>query len=153
MFRIFLPLADSLGAPQELVPLYTSGSFGVQFSTLKQLKIRLFCTDYFGNVKEEVKDCFSWAKRNPVVYQQGPENNVDGVYLRMKISQGVFDFRKTRQKLFRIIVELYDNGSVTRTGASTIMPLYPKKRQVARENEGNESKQIIAFLLFRAHLT
>lgn len=147
MFRVLLPLADSLGIPQITAPNLQSqssnkqtDSFGVEFSTLKQIKVRLFCTDHFGNVKEEVKDCFSWAKRNAVMYKKDDNDNVEGILLRLKISQGVFDFRKSRRRMFRITVELHENGSVTRTGASAIMPLYPKKRHSNLQSEGNEGK-------------
>lgn len=146
MFQVFLSLTESLGAPRLMVPSdETSGSslnetneFGVEFAGNQKLRVRLIFTDYFGNSKEEVKGCFLWAKRSAVVYQQDSEDKVNGLFLRMKISQGVFDFRKTRERLFRIIVELFENGSVTRTGASTITSLFPKKRRVVAETEANE---------------
>jgi hypothetical protein len=133
MFRIFVPLDRSVGFAR-----IRTDPFGVEFQDEHFcLNIKLVCTDVFGNIKDEPKNCFTWAKRNSVICQQV---DVSGVFIRLKINQGVFDFRKTKDRLFRIIVELIENGSVTKTATSTIWELFPKKRHAESETDDNEGK-------------
>jgi transcriptional/translational regulatory protein YebC/TACO1 len=139
IFRVFVPLNQRVGSV-----LAKTEPFGVectQNDSQFEVNIRLVATDSYGNIKHEPSNCFTWAKRSVEVFQQNGNADVnDGLFLRLKINQGVFDFRKTKERLFRIIVELSENGSVTKTGASTIWELHPKKRYAENEESENECK-------------
>lgn len=134
IFRLFVPLNRSAGSVQT-----KTEPFGVEFVQNENrfdFNIKLVCTDEYGNIKNEPTHCFSWAKRNPVIFEQNGNGVSDGIFIRLKIRQGVFDFRKTKNRLFRIIVDLIEDGSVTKTGLSMIQELFPKKRQADNDNEG-----------------
>jgi hypothetical protein len=140
IFRLFVPLNKPLGAAETK----TSPQFGL---TIKQnniqfdLNIKLACTDKLGNVKYEPENCFSWAKRNPVIFQSLPESEgPEGVILRLKINQGIFDFRRFKSRFFQIYVECFNANELLQKGTSTVWELLPKKRQAEEnefENEGN----------------
>jgi hypothetical protein len=141
IFRLFVPLDRSLGSGTAQTSTEPFRLEFIQNETKISFKIRLQCTDEFGNVKFEPEDCLAWAKRNPIIMQQKSADNVaEGLFMRLKINQGVFDFRKTKDRLFRIIVELIENDSVTHTGTSVIWELFPKKRQLLKEQPENEGK-------------
>lgn len=139
IFRVFIPLERSLGSGTAQTK---TEPFGLEYSqndSRFEFSFKLVCTDEYGNIKHEPKDCFTWAKRNPIVFQQKSKDDApNGLYVRLKINQGVFDFRKTKDRLFQIIVELTENGSVNRTGTSVIWELFPKKRQTEIEESENE---------------
>lgn len=128
MFRVFIPLNRAIKGCK-----IRTDPFGVDFQDDQlRLNIKLVCTDVFGNIKDEPTNCFTWAKRNSVICQ---ESETKGIYIRLKINQGVFDFRKTKDRLFQIIVEVIEPDSETRTGASTIWELFPKRRRAETESD------------------
>lgn len=136
IFRIFVPLDKSVGS----APRIRTDPFGVDFPDEQQqfsLNIRLVRTDVFGNIKDAPKNCFTWAKLNSVMCQ----DNASGLFIRLKINQGVFDFRKTKDRLFQIIVELIEHGAVTQAATSTIWELFPKKRHAENDKYDNEGKK------------
>jgi hypothetical protein len=98
-------------------------------------------------VKYEPDNCFSWAKRNPVLFQSSQDSNgQEGVILRLKINQGVFDFRRFKSRFFQIIVECFNDKEFLQSGKSALWELLPKKRQ-AEENEfENEAVMPIVWL-------
>jgi hypothetical protein len=145
IFRILVPLEGSLGHART-----KTNPFGVEFQNKRRdgFNIKFVCTDEYGNIREEPKDCFAWAKRNPVIYKRSEgTNNISGVYLRLKINQGVFDFRRTKDRLFRIIVELIENGSAVRGGTSTVRELFPKRREFENEYEDYEGNYSLINIL------
>jgi len=143
IFRLFVPLHKRLGAAETK----TEPKFGLsirQSNIQFDLNIKLECTDRLGNVKYQPDNCFSWAKRNPVLFQSSQDSqSPDGVILRLKINQGVFDFRRFKSRIFQIIVECYNENELLQRGKSALWELLPKKRQAEEnefENEGNISK-------------
>jgi hypothetical protein len=154
IFRLFVPLHKPLGAAETK----TEPQFGLtirQSNIQFDLNIKLACTDKLGNVKYEPDNCFSWAKRNPVLFQSSQDSNgQEGVILRLKINQGVFDFRRFKSRFFQIIVECFNDKEFLQSGKSALWELLPKKRQAEEnefENEGsynNITKIFIRLITF-----
>jgi hypothetical protein len=135
MFRLLVPLNRNLGSSST-----RTQQFGIDFFDLQcSFNIKLVGTDHFGNIKHEPENCFTWAKRNPVIFQQDAQNNVIGMFIQFKINQGVFDFRRTKDRLFQIIVEFTESGSVTKTGTSRILELFPKRRYYKTNEDESET--------------
>ncbi len=146
IFRVFIPLDRSLGSGTAHTKTEPFGLEYTQNESIFDFTLRLVCTDEYGNIRHEPKDCFTWAKRNPIIYQQKSNDDApNGLYIRLKINQGVFDFRKTKDRLFQIVVKLTENGAVSRSGTSVIWELFPKKRQTEIEEGDNEGSY--AFLI------
>lgn len=141
LFQLLVPLTVDFGNALTATP--RTEPFGVDLGSSQfGLNIRLVGTDYFGNIKHEPTNCFTWARRNAVSVQQAETKSldVDGILLRLKIEEGVFDFRRIKDRVFQIIVELVENGSVTKTGTSRLMELFPKRRRAQNADDDQESE-------------
>ncbi len=139
LFRILVPL--TINCESALTAITRTEPFGLDIPDRRSsVIIKLVGTDYFGNITHEPKNCFTWAKRNPLVFQQNETNEIIGMFICMKINEGVFDFRRTKYRAFQIIVELVENGSLTKRGTSRLWELLPKRRRVQSEDEENNSK-------------
>ncbi len=136
MFRLLVPLNENLGSA-----VTRTEPFGIDMVDFRcSFNIKLVATDHFGNIKHEPKNCFTWAKRNPLIYSEDSENSVNGLFIRLKINQGVFDFRRTKDRMFQVIIEYFENGNLVKAGTSRIWELFPKRRHVQSDDEENESK-------------
>lgn len=139
IFRVFVPLDINLGSGTAQTKQEPFGLEYVQHDLLLNLNVRFLCTDAYGNIKREPPASLTWAKRTPMILQQKTRTDpANGLYLRLKVNQGVMDFRKTKDRSFQIVVEIVENGSVMKTGTSTIWELFPKKRQFNAIEEGEE---------------
>jgi hypothetical protein len=79
----------------------------------------------------------TWAKRNPIYFKNNQTNAVEGITIRIKINNGMFDFRKLPEQLVRIALSYYSDGVFVQQGCTNVLELLPKKRQGAIDDEGN----------------
>lgn len=91
--------------------------------------------------ESEAVGCFSWAKRNAVLFQSATQANTPhGVILRVKVNHGVFDFRKTNRQLIRVVANFHSSGQFIHQGTSELCKLFPKKRKADKTSANTESK-------------
>jgi hypothetical protein len=149
LFKIFIPLrAES----KFRVTLNTTPVFGLVVADKDdesiyyeyQLHMLLRERNYTQGIETESEavGCFSWAKRNAVLFQTAAESNTleGGLVLRVKVNHGIFDFRKTSRQLIRILVSLHSSGQYVHQGTSEICKLFPKKRKADKSSENTEGK-------------
>ncbi len=150
LFKIFVPLR---GENNFSVKLNTTPVFGVvvhdkddaNISYEYQLHMLLRERNYAQGIETESEavGCFSWAKRNAVLFQtEQNTNKIEGVVLRVKVNHGIFDFRKTSRQLIRIVVNLHVANNYVHQGTSTLCKLLPKKRKADKSSENTEGKVI-----------
>ncbi len=144
IFRIYLPI----NAPSNvtIVPFSQANQFGFHLQEPNQslqYNIRLFNVDDLCGVSPE---CFSFAKRKIHYSQPATDrvNAIEGVFLRIKINHGFFDFRKsgTGGRInVRVDVSCFNNaGELIQTGSSPIFLLYPKRRKAREGDDEGESE-------------
>jgi hypothetical protein len=133
IFGLFIPLCSVNGL--EARPHVAEDYFGFSLFNNSvgglRYSIQLFCRQGVSKEYEQC-NCFDWAKRNPISFQSSDGINgtgaTQGIIIRLKIKQGVFDFRKTNKLLVRIHVVCFADGAEVQQATSEKIQLLPKKR-------------------------
>ena len=149
IFRLYVPLSLPEGfdvLPQE-DPNFGFNLRGSKSSANYFYKLELLCLD-----NEEMKartftnDWATWAKRNPVYFKNNAYTNIlEGITIRIKINNSMFDFRKVPEQLVRISLNYYSDGVLVQQATSNVFELLPKKSQGSVDDEGNAS----SFFLYK----
>lgn len=142
IFRLFLPINAPSKVNVAIGLIAPSNQFGFTLQSadptqLQQYTVRLFNVD---DRREVTPDCFSFAKRKSYYFQPASDraNAIEGLFIRIRINHGFFDFRKsgTGGRInVRLDVSCLNNvGELLHSGSSPIFILLPKRRK-AREGD------------------
>lgn len=130
-FSLFLPLESERNEFGSLT-LTSKPQFGFTtahpFGEIKY-SLRLFYKQRITVTQEyEQQDCLCWATKTPLCLTD--EQQQSGLLLRLKVKQGVFDFRKVEKIFIRLQIECSTSeGQIINTATSGFFQLLPRKRK------------------------
>ena len=138
VFSVYVPL--SLPGNFDVAALKAPFGFAVtDQKTLNffQYRIQLY---YFNNQKndeEEAANCFTWGKGNPLtLHNNSVSGDIDGVSLHLKINHYLFDFRRVKERVVRIVVECFTSSqTIIQRGSSARLKLMAKKPKNNKKDE------------------
>lgn len=138
-FQVLIPLsgdADAFVFTQTKSP-----SFGL---TLTRTNSRESCHYQIqmlrsnGVSEELLVNGLTWAKRTPYQFQQKEGTSIiEALVCRLKITTGVFDFRRIKHRSIRFVVSCFSNDTLLSTGLSQPCKVLPKKRLADEDNDDN----------------
>lgn len=140
IFRLYVPLNCPDGfdiIPQE-DPNFGFILRGKKSTANYFYQLELLCLANEENKARTFTDNWAtWAKRNPVYFKNNAfTNTVEGITIRIKVNNGMFDFRKLPEQLVRISLSYYADGLFVQQAGTPVFELLPKKRQGAVDDEG-----------------
>jgi hypothetical protein len=140
IFRLYVPLNCPEGfdiIPQE-DPNFGFILRGKKSTANYFYQLELLCLANEENKARTFTDNWAtWAKRNPVYFKNNAfTNTVEGITIRIKVNNGMFDFRKLPEQLVRISLNYFVDGLFVQQAGTQVFELLPKKRQGAVDDEG-----------------
>jgi hypothetical protein len=97
--------------------------------------------------EELISDGLIWAKRKPYQFQKTQDTSlIEAIVCRLRITAGVFDFRRIKHRSIRFVVRCFSNDVLLSTGYSQPCKVHPKKRLADEESEDNNGEHIFHFL-------
>jgi hypothetical protein len=131
IFQLYIPVEGG-DASGFTFTQTTEPSFGViltrnetQESWFYQLQVYL-CDEVN---ERQIDRCLSFALRHPHRFQTKPSTSIiEGLILQLKINGGIFDFRRTKQRLIRLVVNCFSLETLINHGSSSNCLLLAKRR-------------------------
>ncbi len=144
-FQLFIPIsgdADAFVFTQTTNPSFgltltridTNDSYHYQFQILQTAT---------NGQEQVVSNGLAWAKRTPYQFQKKYNTSIiEALICQVKITAGVFDFRRNKDRSIRIVVRCFakDDGLLS-TGLSQTCKVLPKRRVADEETDEGNGKQ------------
>lgn len=135
LFRVYVPLVCPVGHQVDrLTPNPGNNRFGFSLKDtatgqVHLYQLQLYCLADREYADRTYEDWATWGKRHPLSFQKNPQTEeIEGVIIRIKVSHGVFDFRKMKEQLVRISALYFVDGAYKNQGVSALFKVLPKRR-------------------------
>lgn len=140
-FQVFIPIAGD--ADLFVFTQTTSPSFGLtltRIDTRESYHYQIQMLQQNGSSEDLITTGLVWAKRTPYQFQKKENTNIiEALVCRLRITTGVFDFRRIKQRTIRFVVRCFSNNILLSTGLSRTVRVLPKKRIADEEADDNNT--------------
>ena len=145
-FQIFIPLSGDADA--FVFTQTTSPSFGLILTHIDthmsyHYQIQMLESNDVSAEEELLPNGLEWAKRLPYQFQKKENTSIiEGLICRLRITTGIFDFRRIKHRSIRFVVRCFSNDVLLSTGYSQPCIVHPKKRVADEESDDNNGEHI-----------
>ena len=140
-FQLLIPLSGD--ADCFVFTQTTSPSFGLTLTrvdTRESFHYQIQMVHSNGKEEEIISNGLVWAKRTPYQFQKQRNTSIiEALICTAKITTGVFDFRRNKDRSIRFVVRCFANDVLLSTGVSQLCRVFPKKRVADEEAEDNST--------------
>lgn len=146
-FQVLIPIAGD--ADLFVFTQTTSPSFGLTLTrtdTHDSYHYQIQMLQLTGDSEELISSGLVWAKRTPFQFQKKENTSfTDALICRLRVTTGVFDFRRNKHRSIQIVVRCFSNNTILSTGISQPCRILPKKRVADEEPDDNLNNGELSF--------